>query len=123
MGFREFITSSGKKVVAGKSAEQNEELMKQFIGKENKIFHTAAPGSPFCVIESIKHGKKDEKETAIFCASKSKFWRDNKKDVEVNVFYGTDVYKDKKMKIGTFGVERFRKIIVTKKEIERFLKL
>jgi predicted ribosome quality control (RQC) complex YloA/Tae2 family protein len=121
MKFREFTTSSGKKVLAGKDAEQNEELIKQFIGKDNKIFHTAAPGSPFCVIEKIKHGKKDEQETAIFCASKSQNWRDNKGDVEVNFFSGEDIYKDKSMKIGTFGVRKFRTIIATKKEIEKLI--
>ena len=121
MRFREFETSSGKKVLAGKNAEQNEELVKQFIGKDNKIFHTAAPGSPFCVIEKIKHSQKDVKETAIFCASKSQDWRDNKKDIEINFFNGDDIYKDKNMKTGMFGVKRFRTMIVTKKEIEKFI--
>lgn len=120
MGFREFVTSSGKKVIAGKDAEQNEELVNQFIGKENKIFHTAKPGSPFCIIEKIKHGKKDIQETAIFCASKSQDWRDNKGDVEVNFFTGADIYKTKSMKVGTFGVKRFRTMIVNKREIEKF---
>lgn len=123
MKFREFITSSGKKVLAGKNAEQNDELVKQFIGKDNKIFHTSKPGSPFCVIEQIKHSKKDEKEAAIFCASKSQDWRDNKGDVEVNYFHGEDVYKEKKMKPGMFGVRRFKTIIAKKKEIEKLLKI
>ncbi|VVB82446.1 Uncharacterised protein [uncultured archaeon] len=122
MKFREFTTSSEKKILAGKDAEQNEELVKQFIGKDNILFHTARPGSPFCVIEKIKHSKKDEKEAAIFCASKSQAWRDNKGDIEVNFFSGEDVYKDKDMKAGTFGVKRFRTMIITKKEIEKFLR-
>lgn len=121
MKFREFVTSSGKKVLAGKNAEQNEELVKQFIGKENQIFHTSKPGSPFCIIEQIKHSKKDEKETAIFCASKSQDWRDNQRDVEVNFFRGEDVYKEKKMKAGMFGVKKYRTMIVTKKEIEKLI--
>jgi predicted ribosome quality control (RQC) complex YloA/Tae2 family protein len=121
MKFREFLTNSGKKILAGKNAEQNEELVKQFIGRDNKIFHTSAPGSPFCVIEKIKHSKKDEKETAIFCASKSQDWRDNKNDVEVNFFSGEDVYKTDKMKTGMFGVKRFRTITIPKKEIEKFI--
>ena len=50
MKFHEFKTGSGKKILAGKSAEQNENLISQFIGKSNFIFHTAKPGSPFCVI-------------------------------------------------------------------------
>jgi predicted ribosome quality control (RQC) complex YloA/Tae2 family protein len=122
MKFREFTTSSGKKVLAGKDAEQNEELVNQFIGKDNKLFHTSKPGSPFCVIEKIKHTKKDEKEAAIFCASKSQDWRDNKSDVEVNFFDGDDVYKKKDMKAGMFGVKRFGTMIATKREIEKFIK-
>jgi predicted ribosome quality control (RQC) complex YloA/Tae2 family protein len=121
MKFREFITSSGKKVLAGKNAEQNEELVKQFMEKENMIFHTAEPGSSFCIIEKIKNSKKDKKETAIFCASKSQDWRDNKEDVEVNFFSGENVYKRKNMKTGTFGVKKYRKMIIKKKEIEKFI--
>jgi predicted ribosome quality control (RQC) complex YloA/Tae2 family protein len=121
MKFREFTTSSGKKVLAGKNAEQNEELVKQFMGKDNIIFHTSEPGSPFCVIEKIKNSKKDKKETAIFCASKSQDWRDNKKDIEVNFFSGENVYKRKTMKTGTFGVRKYRTMIIKKKEIEKFI--
>ncbi len=119
MKFREFETGSGKKVLAGKDAGQNEELVKQFIGKGNKIFHTAAPGSPFCVIEDLKPNKKDIKETAVFCASKSQDWRDNKNDVNVHAFTGKDTYKEKRMKAGMFGVRKFENIKVKKKEIEK----
>jgi predicted ribosome quality control (RQC) complex YloA/Tae2 family protein len=122
MKFREFETSSGKKILAGKNAEQNEELVKQFIGKDNKIFHTSKPGSPFCVIEKIKCSKKDEKEAAIFCASKSQDWRDNQSDVEVNFFRGENVYKNQKMKTGMFGVKKFGTITITKKEIDKFIR-
>jgi len=122
MKFREFITSSGKKVLAGKDAEQNETLMKKFIKKENIILHTAAPGSPFCVIIE-KPSNKDIKETAIFCASKSQDWRDNKKDVKVHLFSGKDIYKKKGMKTGTWGVKGKIKIInVKKKDIKNFEK-
>ncbi len=121
MNFREFTTRSGKKVICGKNAEQNEELVKKYIGKDNLIFHSAKPGSPFCVIEKIKHSKKDEKETAIFCASKSQDWRDNKNDVEINIFRGEDVYKRKGMKTGMFGVKKFRTYMAKKKEIERLI--
>ena len=80
--------------------------------------HTAKPGSPFCVIQG-KPGKKDIKEAAIICASKSQDWRDNKGDVIVHKFTGKDVYKRKAMKIGTFGVKKFKKIRVKKREIKR----
>jgi predicted ribosome quality control (RQC) complex YloA/Tae2 family protein len=118
--FREFVTSSGARVLAGKSAEQNEELMKTFVGKGNFIFHTAKPGSPFCVIFG-KPEKMDKKETAIFCASKSQDWRDNKSDVLIHTFTGKDVYKNKLMKTGTFGVKKFKVIKIKKAEILKSL--
>jgi predicted ribosome quality control (RQC) complex YloA/Tae2 family protein len=118
MKFREFITSSGKKVLCGKDARTNEDLVKQFIGKENIIFHTAKPGSPFCIIDDLKATRKDIKETAVFCAGKSHDWRDNKSDVSVHVFSGKEVYKRKDMPAGTFGVKKFKAMNVKKMEIE-----
>ena len=120
MKYREFITSSGKRILAGKSAEQNEELVEQFEGKGNVILHTKKAGSPFCVIENLKPNKKDIKETAIFCARKSHDWRDNKSDVTIHLFNGKDIYKRKGMKTGTFGVKKFKEIKVKKKKIEEF---
>ncbi len=117
--FREFITSSGTKVLAGKDAEQNEALVKQFIGKNNVIMHTAKPGSPFCVIME-KQRLKDKKQVALLCAKKSQDWRDNKKDVVVHVFTGKDVYKRKIMPKGTFGVKKKKMIKVKKEDILKF---
>lgn len=119
--FREFFTSSGKKVLIGKDAESNEALVKEFLGKTNIILHTAIPGSPFCVILE-KPNKKDIKEVAIFCASKSQDWRDNKNDVMVHYFKGKDVYKKKGMKTGTFGVKKFKEIKVKKEDLEKWKK-
>jgi predicted ribosome quality control (RQC) complex YloA/Tae2 family protein len=119
MKFREFTTSSEKKVFCGKDAKSNEELVKQFIGKENKIFHTEKPGSPFCIIEELRANRKDIQETATFCASKSQDWRDNKNDVVIHIFTGKDVYKRRGMKTGMFGVRKFATIKIKKKEIEK----
>lgn len=122
--FREFKTSSGKKVFAGKSAENNEELVKQ-IEKNEEVFHTANPGSPFVNIKTQRGRKitdEDVKEAAIFCAAKSRDWRDNKKDILVHRFKGKDIYKKKDMNLGTFGVKKFKVVKVKKKEIEDFLK-
>ncbi|MFQ5531285.1 MAG: NFACT RNA binding domain-containing protein [Candidatus Nanoarchaeia archaeon] len=120
MKYREFTTFRGTKVLAGKSAKQNESLVKEFIGKPNIIMHTARPGSPFCVIpRKAKIG--DKKQVAIFCASKSQDWRDNKQDVLMHVFKGKDVYKEKHMKTGTFGVNKLKRIKIKKREIEKFL--
>jgi len=119
--FREFETSSGKRVLAGKSAENNELLVAQ-IEKNEDVFHTVNPGSPFVNIKSLKTNKKDREEAAIFCASKSQDWRDNKSDVSVHWFKGKDIYKKRGMKAGTFGVKKFKLIKIKKNEIETLLK-
>lgn len=120
MKFREFVASSGKKVLCGKSAETNEELIKTRLGKNDIVLHTRAAGSPFCVI-SGKASKDDIKETAVFCASKSKDWRDNKRDVEVHYFKGSDVFKAPDMKTGTFGVKKAKSIIAKKESIKNLI--
>jgi len=118
--FRKFTTSGGKLVLGGKSAESNEELVSQVIANEI-VLHTAAPGSPFCNIKAKKEDvlKKDIYETAVFCAAYSQDWRDNKKDVRVNVFLGSDIHKDKDMKTGMFGVKKAKTVIAKKKDIEK----
>ncbi len=120
MKFKEFETSSGKKVLAGKNAENNEELVRQ-IGKDENVFHSAKPGSPFVNIKG-EANKEDLTEAAIFCAAKSQDWRDNQNDVEVHHFKGKDIYKKKGMSLGTFGVKKFKLIKVKKKDIENFIK-
>ncbi|MCK5043605.1 DUF814 domain-containing protein [Candidatus Pacearchaeota archaeon] len=120
MKFREITLKSGTKVLVGKNAEQNEELVKKFIGKENIILHTSAPGSPFCVIDNLKPNKKDIKESAVICAGYSQDWRDNKKDVIIHNFKGKNIYKEKNMKVGTFGIKKPKKIKAKKVDIEKF---
>lgn len=120
--FRELVVSSGKLVLAGKSAENNEQLIKQ-AGKEEIVLHTKAPGSPFVNIklkEGGKVSKKDIKEAAVFCARYSKDWKKNKKDVVVHYFLRKDTYKRKLMRLGTFGVRNAKEIKVKKEDIEKF---
>jgi predicted ribosome quality control (RQC) complex YloA/Tae2 family protein len=121
MKFREYILKSGTLVLAGKSAENNEELVSQ-VQPNEEVFHTSKPGSPFVNIKYEKVSEKDRRETAIFCASKSQDWRDNKSNVEVHYFKGKDISKSKSMKTGTFAVKKFKKILVKKKEMEEFSK-
>ncbi len=122
MKFREFETSEGNKVLAGKSAENNEKLIEQ-IGEDELVFHTKNPGSPICNIKSPSKNisKKEIKEIAIFCARYSQDWRDNQKDVTVHYFLGKNVYKLKSMKLGTFGVKNAEEIKIKRKEILNFL--
>ncbi len=120
--FRQALTLSEKKMLAGKNAEQNESLMKQ-VKPDEYVLHTKLPGSPFVNIKekSDRVDKKDIKDAALFCALYSQAWKKakKKKDVEVHVFLGRDVYKEKGMPIGTFGVKKFKKILVKKAELER----
>jgi hypothetical protein len=122
VNFRKFTTGSGIAVVAGKNAEMNEQIISQ-AGKNEYVLHTAAPGSPFCNIkaDSKEVNKKDLKETAVFCAKYSQVWKKAKvkKDVEVHVFLGKDIFKLGAMKLGTFGVRKVKKIIARKQEIEQ----
>lgn len=118
MKFREFTTSSGKKVLAGRTAENNEALISQV--QDNEIvLHTKARGSPFVNIRG-KATLKDIKEAAVFCARYSQDWRDNKKDIVVHYFKGKEVYKIKDTKLGTFGVKKHKKIIAKKEDILKF---
>lgn len=106
--YRWFFTSSGKLVVGGKSEEQNEELVTSMIGsgKEYVVMHTSSPGSPFSfIISSMSEtSDRDLEETAVFTACFSKAWKSAKGKVEVDIFRLSQVFKEKGMKTGTFGV-------------------
>lgn len=119
MNFRKHTTASGTKIVAGKDAEQNEKLMKN-VNDNDIIFHTASPGSPFCIIKKTAD-KKDIKEAALFCAKYSQEYKKAmaKHDIKVSMFKGKDVFKEKQMKIGTFGVKKFKTITAKKEDIEK----
>lgn len=119
--FRKLKLSSGILVLAGKNAESNEELVNQ-AGKNEYILHTSLPGSPFVNIkeDAKKVSKQDLKKAAIFCARYSQAWKKAKvkKDVLIDIFLGKDIYKTPKMKLGTFGVKKAKRIIVKKEDIE-----
>jgi predicted ribosome quality control (RQC) complex YloA/Tae2 family protein len=115
--FRRFTTRNEILVLAGKDAVSNEELIKQS-EKQETILHTEAPGSPFVNLKG-KPKIEDIEEAAVFCAKYSKEWKTNKKDVIVHVFKGKDVYKNKGMSTGTFGVKNFKIIKVKKSQIEK----
>ncbi len=100
--------SSGKLVIGGKSAEQNDKLVKEVkrAGKEVYLMHTSHPGSPFCVIDSSIENvtKKDIDECAIFCGCFSRAWKEGKRKTDIHIFKSNDVVKEKGMKVGTWGV-------------------
>jgi len=110
MSYRWFFTSEGKLIVGGKSDEQNENVLRYFKRPGYTIMHTTKPGSPFMIIQSDDPSKKDLDECAVFCACFSKEWKTGKKSIDIDVFKGGDVFKNKTMKMGTFGVKNKKKV-------------
>lgn len=116
MKFREFTLKSGNKIFLGKNAENNDELVKEFKGKENIILHTEDPGSPFCVLENSNSSEKEIYEAATICASKSQSWRNKKSDVSMHQFTGKDVKKTIFMKAGSWKLKSKPKVLNVKKK-------
>ena len=120
--FRQAFTSSGRVMLAGKDAEQNEALVWQAESGET-VLHTKAAGSPFVNIKGEeKSSVKDIKEAAVFCAKYSRDWKKSHGDVEIHVFLKKDIFKEKGMNLGTFGVKKFKKVIIKKKVLGDFEK-
>ncbi len=105
--YRWFFTLSGKLVVGGKSAMQNEELLKRLKRQAMNftLMHTESPGSPFSVILSDKITKSDIEETAVFTGCFSREWKRLKKETIIHIFALSQLYKTKKMGIGTWAVK------------------
>lgn len=103
--YKWFYVASGKLVVGGKNATQNDELLKR-LDNEYVVMHTSHPGSPFCVILSDvkKVTKKDLKECAIFCGCFSRAWKEGKKRTGVDIFMSSQVTKPKGSKRGLWHV-------------------
>ncbi len=94
--YRWFRTSQDFLVVAGKSANQNEELVKKKAEDDDIIIHTEIEGSPFTL---IKTGDRDVTPLAIreaseFCASFSKAWKRGLGSVDVYWVRPGQVSKD-----------------------------
>ncbi len=117
MKFREIKLENGTKILLGKDAESNDELVRQFKGKENIILHTVAPGSPFCVIDELNPSKQTIHLSGAYCARFSQDWRDHKSDVKIHEFTGKDVKKPFfGKKTGTWKITKKPKVIKIKKE-------
>lgn len=75
--FRWFISSEGILCVGGRDATTNEILVKKHLEKDDLVFHTEAPGSPFFLIkpEGKTIGEKTLQETANATITYSKAWK------------------------------------------------
>lgn len=75
--FRWFFTSDGFLVIAGKDASSNEAVIKKHAEKDDLVFHTDAPGSPFTILKNPDRKEIPEssrEEAAVFTATFSKAW-------------------------------------------------
>ena len=117
--YRWFFTSTNVLVVGGKSDEQNEFVIKNFLKPDYTVLHTSQPGSPFMIIQTDKPAKKDIEETAVFTACFSQQWKQTNPNSKINIdiFKGENIYKTKQMKVGTFGVKGNKKAIKVKPEL------
>ncbi len=107
--YKWFITSSGKTVVGGKNALQNDELLKQLasLPESSIVMHTSAPGSPFSTILSPINSitQQEMQECATFTACFSQAWKSGKSKSDVDIFESTQLSKEKNMKSGMWSVK------------------
>jgi len=116
--YKWFYTASGKLVVGGKSADQNDTLLSIVKRSKNEhiIMHTAEPGSPFTVIlaDVKKVTRSDLEECAVFTGCFSRTWKAGKKKTIISIFQSSQIYKNRSMSTGTWGVsEKADKISVS----------
>ena len=117
--YRWFFTSNNTLVVGGKSDNQNEIALKNFLHPKYTVLHTSKPGSPFMIIISDNPTKKEIEETAIFTACFSKQWKESKPSskIGIDLFKGEQIYKAKEMKKGTFGIKGKKQTLKVKPEL------
>ena len=117
---RWFYTASGMLVIGGKNESQNELVLKNFLKPNYIVVHTSAPGSPFMIIQSDSPNNQDIVEAGIFCACFSKQWKNLKNQnekISIDIFKGNQIYKARKMKIGSFVIKGKIKKVVVKPEL------
>ena len=85
--FRWFHTSTGYLVIGGRNADQNEELVKKYMGKHDRFFHTQAHGGPVTLLKAagpsesadpVDFSTETLREAAQFAVSYSSDWKDGR---------------------------------------------
>ncbi|RAW45678.1 hypothetical protein DQW50_07990 [Halorubrum sp. 48-1-W] len=85
--FRWFHTSTGYLVIGGRNADQNEELVKKYMGKHDRFFHTQAHGGPVTLLKAagpsesadpVDFAEETLREAAQFAVSYSSDWKDGR---------------------------------------------
>ena len=85
--FRWFHTASGYLVIGGRNADQNEELVKKYMSKHDRFFHTQAHGGPVTILKAsgpseaadpVDFSEETLREAAQFAVSYSSVWKDGR---------------------------------------------
>lgn len=82
--FREFTTSGGFRVLMGKDARTNEQLLKKNLEKNDVVVHAEVKGSPAAVVKNgVSASAADLEEAAQMTACYSRAWRENFSNISV----------------------------------------
>ncbi|GAB7093017.1 ribosome rescue protein RqcH [Halolamina litorea] len=85
--FRWFHTSDGYLVIGGRNADQNEALVKKYLNKHDRFFHTQAHGGPVTVLKAsgpsepsspVDWPESSLNEAAQFAVAYSSVWKDGR---------------------------------------------
>ena len=85
--FRWFRTSDGYLVIGGRNADQNEDLVKKYLDKHDRFFHTQAHGGPVTLLKAsgpsepsspVDFPDSSLEEAAQFAVSYSSVWKDGR---------------------------------------------
>ena len=98
--FRWFYTKEKNLVLGGRDATTNDILIKKHMEKNDLVFHTSDPGSPFFILKSDNPSPSEINEVSIATASYSKSW--SKKIASTEVFYVNPDQVSKSANTGEF---------------------
>ena len=85
--FRWFHTSDGYLVIGGRNADQNEDLVKKYLDKHDRFFHTQAHGGPVTILKAsgpsepstpVDFPDSSLNEAAQFAVAYSSVWKDGR---------------------------------------------
>ena len=85
--FRWFHTSDGFLVIGGRNADQNEALVKKYLNKHDRFFHTQAHGGPVTILkatgpsepsQAVEFPASSLEQAAQFAVSYSSVWKEGR---------------------------------------------
>ncbi|MFH1094697.1 MAG: NFACT RNA binding domain-containing protein [Candidatus Micrarchaeota archaeon] len=92
--YHSFVTSGGRRVVAGRDAKQNDELVAKYLAEGDLFFHADIQGAPTVILKDGQRADGQErKEAAQFAASHSSAWKVGASAVDVYAVKPSQVSK------------------------------